>query len=58
MEIKGYLQQRNGKWYYRLKYVDDDGIKRDIMRIGGKTKAEANSKMTEKIAELQAGAID
>ena len=58
MEIKGYLQQRNNKWYYRLKYVDEDGIKRDIMRIGGKTKAEANSKMTEKIAELQAGAID
>ena len=58
MEIKGYLQQRNGKWYYRLKYTDENGKNKDIMRKGGKTKSETAVLMAEKIKEIEDGSID
>lgn len=53
MKINGYLQQRNGKWYYRIKYTDEYGNKKDIMRKGGKTKAETSRLMAEKLKEIE-----
>lgn len=53
MKIKGYLQQKNGKWYYRLKWTDENGKKHDTMRKGGKSKKETNEIMAAVIKDMQ-----